>query len=176
MAHTVVQNTREGEQAPAAPSHPDGREWAYEMIYAAGDNRAYADTPTDLLDALIDGYSTLDGTAQAHARISLAQSARVTMQATFIAERGDGLTPEQRDILNTPQTPHTGPWDSLVPLVVLTSDYQPYTDLPRPIGLPGANDALTNIAWIDVSTDETLIETLHTLGFITVGYDSNANR
>lgn len=48
-------------------------------------------------------------------------------------------------------------WEHLVPLVLVTDLFAPYTDRDQPIG---------NIAWIDPTDDVTMLETLNSLGVI----------
>ena len=168
MTFVIVQNTREGDPVPVVPSHPSNLAWVYEMIFDSREQRAYADSFGDLVAVLIDGYADFDGTAKADARIPYAHMARLVSQTDFLMSYGGTLNDADQAAASLPPGEFTGVWQSELPLVLVTSDYAPYTSTPQPSVSVRRGDGFSSLAWIDVSTDEAFIESLHTLAVIVV--------
>lgn len=165
MSHAIIQNPSAAQEPPAPPPHPDGGSWMYEMIYSGGANRAYSDTVEDLMEVLIPGYVVLDEPNRAHARITLAEMARVTAQAAFIADLDDAV--DDQTLTAIEDQPFVGEWEGPFPLVLITSHYAPYSAVARPEGAP-LPDGRPRIAWLDVANPSTLLEGLHGVGDITL--------
>ncbi|MET8867939.1 hypothetical protein ABZW11_33825 [Nonomuraea sp. NPDC004580] len=162
----IVRNVSAARQLPAAPRHPDGTPYRYEMIHAAGALRGYADEPAELVAMLIPGYGALgDDSERAVARIRLALDVQVRLQAELAAGRLGECGPEERAALlggrHEPPTP--AEWTAPVPLVLITSYYRPEGTLPRPSGPEESQ------VWLDPADDWTLLTSLHAAGVITVG-------
>ncbi len=157
----VQRNPAQAAAPPPPPEHPGGRSWRFEMIYGGGSWRAYADTPAELVEALIPGYAQMiQPTVRAQARLTLACMVQVHWQAEIAARFSlDGCTPEQRDILlgdfSTP--PVVAYWDAPLPLVLVATFYIPYRSTPAPEG---------NVLWLDPSGDWDLLITLAEAGAI----------
>src|SRR6478609_5728204 len=128
------------------PARPDGSPWPLLLVH--GDRVTGAETATELLGQLIPGYTDLPDDDAGHdgalwRRYESAVATAGELQETLIAaaaEHGDFdaatagehvLTP----LLTAKTTPYTGPaWRQSVPLVLIDTDYQPFTAPPRPGG------------------------------------------
>lgn len=163
MSVEVIRNSRAGDEAPASPVHEDGTRYPYAMHFDGSKYIGYADSPTELLGLLIDGYADLDPQEQQVARIRLAIGVQVAVQAVINAEAmssdaWDELSDEERAILNGPrfEQPHGwgdpegmgDVWDSEIALVLVSTGYSPYADADKPIS--GIADVLDppNIIWL----------------------------
>ena len=174
MTITRIANAREGTRPTAPPAGPDGQPYPYEMIYAGGTWRGYADNPGELLTLLIDGYAELeDDEARLRARIQYAVDVSVPLQAEAAAE-GDlaSCTGEQHAVLLAPRDvpPSVTEWDAPVPLVLVTSFYSPAGPLPRP-----APAGLGEIIWIDPQTEQSLLTSLYDAGWINLAVRTAAD-
>jgi hypothetical protein len=163
--------------APTTEPMPPG-DWDFVLLH--GDSTTASNTRTELVDALIPGYALLadddDGHTEALAQrydhaIAVAGLLR-TAAVTSATESGD-LDPRaiSEDVLNAlfeePNVPFPGiaspdgsidlDWAHIVPLVLIATDYEPATALPRPTG---------RIVWIDPYTETTLLESLHEAGMV----------
>jgi hypothetical protein len=162
---TRIPNTSQAGRPPTPPARPDGQPYQYEMVYGAW--RGYADTTDELAALLIPGYDQLtDNTARLTARIRYATDVHVPLQASVAAD-GDlsACTGEQRALLlgarDTP--PAVTAWQAPVPLVLVSSFYEPAGPLPRPAAAAGSE-----IIWIEPQTSDTLLASLHAAGWITL--------
>ncbi|MEV4807046.1 hypothetical protein AB0K18_44225 [Nonomuraea sp. NPDC049421] len=162
----VVRNVAVARHLPAAPRHPDGRPYRYEMIHAGDALRGYADEPAELVAMLVHGYGELgDDGERAVARIRLALDAQVRLQAELAAGRLGECGPEERAVLlgGRHEPPAPAEWTAPVPLVLVTSFYVPEGTLPRPSGPEELQ------VWLDPADDWTLLSSLHAAGVIKVG-------
>jgi len=168
---TRIPNTSGSLPPPAPPAQPDGRPYQYELIHASW--RGYADTHAELTALLIAGYDQLAGDEERlAARLRHAADVQVPIQAQLAAE-GDlaGCGEEDRAVLLAPRDtpPAVAEWRAPVPLALVTSFYAPHAARPRPqASAPG------QIAWIDPSTDESLLRSLHDAGWVTLSARSEA--
>ena len=160
----IVRNPSQRSAPPVPPARPDGTLYRYELLFADASRRAYADTPAQLLDALIPGYAQHDPAAQLQARITFAVTAQVTLQARINHEVGlDGCTDHEVRLLQGPrhEPPTPGVWRAPVPLVLVDSFYQPASDLPR----PEAADA-GELVWLEPASEYALLRSLHEAGLV----------
>lgn len=174
MAHVIVQNTRSGE-APVEPARrDDGTRYDYGMYFNEGRSIAWGDGFEDLIEVLSPGYQAADEQQALIERITLALRARKIVQAQVFAEADDGdveaLNPEEMSILDGT---HQGritieDWNSDIPLVLVTTAYQPHTDTPRPVSKHGPYLEVPNMWWIDPMEDESLIRDLAAIGYVRV--------
>ncbi len=156
---------RPGVSPIAAPLHADGKPYRYEMVHSAGSLRTYADSPAELVAALIPGYAeTTDPVEAAQARIAHAVHVQVTTQAAINVQLGtDGCSPEERALLcaDRSRPPTAAQWSAPVPLVLVDCFYSPVTELTRPVPLaPG------EILWLRPATDWDHLYSLAGLGII----------
>lgn len=183
MTSVVIRNSREGEEAPVSPVHEDGTRYPYAMHFDGRKFIGYADTPTDLLALLIEGYEGLDAQDAQVARIRLAIAAQVAVQAQINAEAmaagsWERLTESEQAILNGPrfEQPHGwgdpedmgDVWEADVPLVLVETGYAPYGEVDKPIS--GIADVLDppNIYWLRPVYEWEFLESLARTGFISL--------
>lgn len=161
----TVRNPAAAANLPAPPRKPDGALYRYEMILPGAARRGYAENTEQLLDLLAPGYLETHGPrARAAARIDLAVRAQVHVQAQLADP--DALarcTDEQRALLLGARAlpPAPAVWDGPVPLVLVTTFYQPTGRLARPREQDGGQ-----VWWIDPTTPMSLLTSLHTVGWI----------
>ena len=175
MSVEVVDNRTEVTEAPNAPTKEGGGQYRYEMMVDAGKRRVYGDTPEELLQYFIPGYQLLtDEVERTTARLLYAVTVQVALQALFQSgmEVRMGLTPTpaERAILEAPRDvpPQVTEWESEIPLVLVSSYYQPDGELLRPTGLLGepGYDEPYNLIWLDPSGDMPFLVSLHQAGWL----------
>jgi hypothetical protein len=183
----LVRNPSSAQPPPAAPAGADGRPYRFEMIHAGGNRRGYADDPAELVAMLIPEYAEYGehpehgehvalperpdyielatDAERAVARVRLVLDMQVRLQAQLAAGRAlDACTEAERAVLLGPrhEPPAPSRWEAPVPLVLISTFYEPTGPLPRPSG-PAALQV-----WLDPADDWTLLTSLHTAGLITV--------
>ncbi len=151
-------------------AHADGTPWKYALT--RGPQTILADSPTVLLGHLIEGYDEIpdDEEGDDQALVSRVEQAVLVCsmvqamlcadataegnfnpenesEATLTALLGDRTIP----VLNIDK------WEHPVPLVVLTTDYAPYSTHAPPAG---------NVMWIDPSDEAIFLQSLAGLGII----------
>ena len=151
--------------APAEPPLKDDQTpYLMEMIYDGGRWRAYADSPRELMDALVPGYSEIRTPREsAAARIRAALRLQVQLQALLAADEALGqCSPAERVLLlgSREVPPRIGHWSAAVPLVLVTTFYRPAGRLPRP------ESTNNSVLWIDPASEWSLLVSLHTAGVI----------
>jgi len=128
------------------PARPDGTPWPLLLVH--GDRITGADTVTELLGQLIPGYADLPEGDTGHdealwRRYESAVATAGELQETLIAaaaESGDFDAATAGDqvltvLLTAKTAPYEGPaWWQMVPLVLIDTDYQPFTSRRRPEG------------------------------------------
>jgi hypothetical protein len=173
MSAVVIANTTAANPPPPPPRHPDGSPYRFELIYAGGRLRGYADQPAALIEALtgVDGYPDLDQADRYAVRLRAAVDAQVRLQAQLNQDDGlEGCTPGERAVLlgarDTP--PVVAEWACGVPLVLVDGFYQPQGDLPPPVSALADVAEPPNLVWLRVGTDLELLESLHRAGHLTL--------
>lgn len=171
MSVIVVKNTAEGEEPLDPPTHPENRLWSYAMYFNGGYDVAFADTYGELLDVLIPGYADLtDDVDEATARITLGVRAAVVTQAMILSSADlTDVSDADYAVLTAPKVApavRADLWMCPVPLVVVESLYQPYTEVPRPASGLGDYQDAENLWWIRPGEDEEFLFSLHEVGFI----------
>ena len=165
-----------------APARADETRWPHAVLHAdrAGDLMlTVADTVTELLDALIPGYADMPETPRGDAQALAARYVHAVAVATAVqadvacqAAAAGGLDPaaEDEDTLTAlfadrtepfvgagPPTGDSPTWTHGVPLVLIGTDYAPFTDRGRPTG---------RIIWLDPSTETGYLHSLAEIGMI----------
>ena len=77
------------------PRHEDGTGFRYEMIFETDRSRAYADTPADLLDVLVPGYTALTEEERLVARIGYATNLLAPLQAAVLGAVDQSLLSDE---------------------------------------------------------------------------------
>ena len=157
------------------PINPDtGEAFIYCVVLPNGVDMLFADGIADFVDGLIPGYLSKDIDEAAEARILLAGHAASWLQAQAIAT----LTEEELNNLDEADliallAPRLGPdaavadwWTVDIPLYVVETSYEPYTDVPRPASSKDGRKDLDPIQWIRPAGEEDLVVSLHEAGFI----------
>ncbi|MGW0802530.1 hypothetical protein [Nonomuraea sp. NPDC002799] len=161
----TIRNTSAAEPPPAAPDK-DGRLYGFEMIYADGTFRGYADEPAELIGMLVPGYVALaTDEERAMARIQLALDLQVRLQARLAAgPELDACGEAERAVLlgGRHEPPAPVRWEAPVPLVLVSAFYEPAGPLPRPSGPAELQ------VWLDPADEWTLLTSLHAAGLIVV--------
>jgi len=173
----IVKNVTEIYQPPKSPQKEDGSQFEFEMLADGGNSRVYADTPEELLGYLIPGYEALDEVGHLTSRILYANTAAVALQAYAVSDADVELTEEERRTLEAPRDvpPQVAVWESEIPLVLVSTYYQPLGDLPRPIGRAlGIGEEGGNLIWLDPSGDIELIFSLAQAGWINLNVRNSA--
>jgi len=170
MSIVVGKNNRAEDGPVTPPEHPTGNPWPYCMYYRDGLAVAFSDSYEELLLALIPGYDDMDDDERAFQRIRLAQGAAAAVQSRVLAQVAEeDVSPEEWDVLiarrESPQ-PRADWWTSPIPLVIVETSYEPFTDIPRPASGLESPDATTNIWWVRPEEEEDFLISLHEIGFI----------
>lgn len=150
-------------------TRPDGTEWAHVLTLHDG-STVHADSAAEILEELIDAYTSLDAAAQRAARIRLAERLAVAAQdvrikAAIAGGRLDETDPDdaalidvlradksQSMLLETEDAPgRQADWEPDPTLVLVSTRYAPHTDHPLIGG---------NVAYLDPSGDEALLGSL----------------
>jgi hypothetical protein len=135
-----------------APLRSDGESFRYEMIYDGGQWRAYASELPILLGELIPGYANLATDAdRLHSRVQHSVGMQVRLQAVVnLSPRLSECTSDQIAVLmgSRDLPPTVERWEAPVPLVLVSTYYDPHTPEPRPSTEPPGE-----IIWLDPSDD-----------------------
>jgi hypothetical protein len=171
MTAVRMPNNMEGDGPVIPPLHENGQAFAYCMYFNGNVDVAFADTLNDLLDALIPGYTSLNGADQDFQRIRLSQSVAAQVQAEILASlEPNQVTAEEYAVLSAPRgisQPRADWWTCPVPLVVVETGYEPFTAIPRPAsGLSDGLSAPDNLWFIRPSEEEDFLISLHEVGYI----------
>ena len=170
MALVIIPNNSEADGPLEAPSHEDGRPFQYCMYFHDYYDVAFADTYDDLLEALIPGYQQLTEEQAIESRILLGVSAASQIQAQIVAE--SDLSSVTEDQYKTLMAPRIAPslradwWTCPIPLVVVETAYQPYTDVPRPTSGISDTEEAPNLLWVRPAEEEEFLRSLHEIGYI----------
>lgn len=156
------------EMVSGAPVREDGTLYRYELVYAGHTRRVYADTIETLVDVLIPGYLTMTEQQRWEARLAYTTRAQVITQAGLNTTDAFARLPMvERTILQGPrhEQPVVATWDCPVPLVLITSYYQPAGPSPRPVREQGM---APNVIWLDPSDETTFLTSLHDIAVISL--------
>lgn len=125
----------------------------------------YAHTVTELVAALIPGYCPQDHDVALEQRWRLAVLRANALQADLAVKHVERdlhimgrLDEEQLTALfaSRAEVPPVPPvWDCPIPLVLIATDFDPYTDTPAPDG---------NVIWLDPADERSLLMSLSAAG------------
>lgn len=156
------------------PTRPDGTEWAHIFTLHDG-STIHADTAAEVIEEILPGYGLLDEEGRRTARGRLAQRLASQGQEVHVAlavraGRLDPADPQDAaliDILRADKALSmrledadapggAAEWVPETPLVLVATSYEPHTGYPRIAG---------NTAWLDPTTDASLLTSLREAGF-----------
>lgn len=181
MSYVITRNTTAACEPPVAPTNPGtGQRYPLAMAFSGGWRYCWAETVEECVAALAGGDTYLaEGDEQERLvmRVKAAMRLAVVVQAEQVhAAQTDGkgrwerLTEAEKQMLLSARV--TQPqglyedlfgqahWLAAVPLVVVSTGYQPWAEQPLPMGGPDR-------VWvIDPLTDEDLLASLDGLGVI----------
>lgn len=162
---TTIHTLASGTPVDEFPESPTGGLFRYALV--RGDSATFSDHLSDLVGAVIPGYSAVtDDESALLARWQCAAATATEVQQLIAA--GEGLDPslESEDVLTAIFTDRALPlpveatasrWEHRVPLVLLATDYEPFTPAAKPSG---------NVRFIDSSTERAFLRSLADLGVL----------
>lgn len=180
MATVRLQNHQETEEPLIPPRHAeDDTAFLYCVYLPGGTDIVFTDSYTELLDVLIPNYSQMDEDQQIIKRAELARSVAVEIQTQILIDEeyeflinSGVVSDEELKTLKSPrdiEPPQADWWKCQVPLVVVETDYEPFTDIPRPASaLSDGNVVSPNLFWIRPVEEEDFVVSLYDAGFITI--------
>lgn len=139
--------------------------WRYGALAPDG-SVTLAQSATEMVSDFIEGYSDLDDDTALERRYDLLVWLGGATQQHYVnlAEAAGTLTEDDADediltaLFSDRSKPREdGDWDHEVPLVLVATDYSPYTKRAKPRG---------KIVWINPETEVTFLRSLETLGMI----------
>jgi hypothetical protein len=166
----IIANTTADQPPPPPPRRGDGTAYRYELLYDGATRRAYADTVTELLAALIVDYRGAgDDEARLTRRILHAVRTQVALQAALVADIGlHGCSADDTTVLLAPRDTPPAPteWAAPVPLVLVTSFYQPAGPLPRPRATARPGGHVGRLLWLAPDSEAGYLRSLHDAGVV----------
>ena len=165
MTVVSVSNTRNPRQAPPPPRKPNGAAYRYELITHDGDVRYYADDVIDLMPGVMNQDAeriTLDDRIQ-HARFVQAITQNFVLRQAILD--GVEVTDHMRAVTSGDE-PVGDAWEETVPLVLVSVDFAPHTDVPRPFSIDGDVQEPSNIIWLYPETNESYLYSLADAGWV----------
>lgn len=166
MARTIITTPLDDSTRNDANGDP----WPYALLF--GEQTVLADNLGEIISFLMPDYADMpegeDGDAEALVyRWAQAVQTANFVQSSLSAEAAASkqfIPTEESDqvltaLLGDRQYPVDGidSWDHVVPLVLVATDYLPYTDRPAPKG---------NVRWIDPHDERTFLDSLSKLGLM----------
>ena len=160
---TSIQTLSSGSSVDTFPVSESGGLFRYALV--RGDTTTFSDHLSDLVGAILPGYSSAtEDEAAMLVRWQCAARTATDLQQMFAAageldptvESEDVLTAVFADRANPVPSELIGPsWDHRVPLVLLATDYEPFTTARRPSG---------NVVFVDPSTERAFLRSLADVG------------
>lgn len=170
MTAIIMRNNLEEDGPIVPPVKDNGQGFQYCMYFRGDVDVAFADSYDELMDVLVPHYSEMSEEDKAFERIRLAQGAAAQIQGMILASLDEGAVSEEEWVVLA--APRSGPqpradwWTSDVPLVVVETSYQPFTDVPRPASAKASTADADNLWWIRPAEEEELLFSLHEVGYI----------
>lgn len=167
----IVTITPDQDMEAGLPAHAEEDEdWVYAIVTATGTTHL-SDSASELIGIGLDGYPVTvetddDATAALEMRYDdlLGYAAHFQRFLVAAAQENDVVNLVEVDdetlttMLQERSIPFSGPsWTFPVPLVLLVTDYTPYTTIPAPQG---------NLVWLDPSTELTYLQSLDRVGAV----------
>lgn len=171
MAAIVVSNTTQADDGiPETPVKPDGSPYRFEMLFNALVDRAYADSPAELLECMIPRYTRMTEAERLAARMKHASRTQTTVQAdiNWAHDNLAGCTPEEQVILLSSRSlpPDIAEWSCEVPIVLIDVFYAPHGALPAPVSTLADVTNPPNILWLRPSGEHEYLFSLADVALI----------
>lgn len=168
MLAVSTANTAHPKKAPNPLRHPNGDPYRYELIPNSAAARYYADEIGDLIVGILpalDDEEAMLTARKKHAAATAAVTRATLLRAALLA--GAKLTDEEKQAILGTLAPGDI-WESPVPLILISTDYAPYTDAPAPLSSEGDFIDPFNILWIRPETNESYVTSLQRIGWCQV--------
>ena len=183
-------------RAPAPEVKDDGSNYPWRMFFDNNQRIVDADSLEELLLFLIPNYDVMTEENKKLARVSLASHVRMLARSTVLAnltpETAEKIKDWEWDVLTYGDDEGEGTadpygwgdgsqpigtdnpdvmdeWSSEVPLILLDTNYYPYTDILPPVSSEGDYEEVKNIIWLRPNTEMLLLTSLSRIGYITFG-------
>lgn len=153
-------------------SNSEAIETEYPYALVNDENTVYADSLTDLVGEIIEGYDDIPDTEEGHGDALLSRYAYLLnvarwLQTGFIEANEDLVRDLPDDALTAVMQDKTIPfagldngsveWEYDLPLILVATDYAPFTSRPTPSG---------NVFLVDPSTELTFLQNLDEVDLI----------
>lgn len=193
MTATLLSNNRATRDAfvPPPTLNDDGTPVKWRMFYNDNQYIADANNLADLVEVLIENYGLL---AEIEDRQELRRSylkgiqhsTRALVLSSLSADDFASLSTEERYALTNEEP--IGPdfsmddegtpfiWSRPEPLILITEEYAPHTELTPPLSEEGAQQDVSNIVWLNSESEMAFLTSLNRLGVITFGQPRAVNR
>lgn len=172
MSTFIMKNHQEGEEPIIPPAREDGGSYGYCMFYNNFEEVAFADTPEELVNILIPGYSKSTEEDKDFLKIRLAQTLAAKTQAEILSDvNPENFTEEDWNILTLPKTTaikQTLIWKNKTPLILVQTSYSPYTAFNPPASTMGQGYNIPNLWWVRPQEEEDFLISLHEIGEIRI--------
>jgi hypothetical protein len=165
----TVKWTEDPEHPLPAPPPPVGGQWQYVLVHD-GDMVSFAERAGELVAVMIPGYETLGDSDRANDQALLLRYNHLVALAEYYqgqdvdrAQRLGLLAGAGEEVLTALYSERTVPfegerWDLPIALILLATDYQPYTERVLPKG--------ERVLLLDPATEINYLVSLHDLRFV----------
>lgn len=193
MYKLSVNNTAGRDNRPPAPALKEtGENYEFRMFYDQDARIIDADYPAECLAQLIPGYLDLPEDLQFTARKDLARTVQLMARATLLAavdpdtieewewavltyenSADDNTDPygwgNGDNAIGTEDLEVADVWSSKTPLVLIETNYVPYTNIRRPLSSEGDYKFVSNIIWLSPKSEIEFLQSLSRIGFVAFG-------
>jgi len=181
MTAVVIPNTFSADEPPTPVRHENGAAMQYCMYFNGLESIAFADSYDELLDVFMAGYLDMTDDERFDARMRTASHIAAQLQAVILFEEDvtqDSVSSEEWAALTAPRAlsqPRADWWKCPIPLVVVETAYEPYTDVPRPASALADGVAHPpNLLWIRPAEEEDFLHSLDEVGVIALLENTSA--
>lgn len=160
---TITQTINSGRSTDAFPFSPTGALHRFALV--RGEMTVFSDDMSDLIGSVIPGYAGLSLEDATIERWKCAAATATDLQQLMAAAGGLDVAVESEDVLTAIFTDRAnalpdgsltaGEWTHQVPLILVATDYQPFTSALAPNG---------NVQFLDPSSERAFLVTLAQTG------------
>lgn len=193
MGISIVPNNKRGRDNTPPPStlNENGEPYRWRMFFDNNSQVADADTRADLINVFIPGYvNATSFKEQFEMLIDYATSLELQFRVNVLSQATkaelEDLEDWEREYLYSPyietltwedpeaEVPQV--WKSALPVFLVNTFYEPYTDIPRPLSKDGDYDETSNVFWFNANGEEDFLDSLERTGQIVYGFPSSEGR